>query len=126
MKVVVSETYQIATPESIEAGEYHESGFVEEQTEYTLDELKERLSDGGFIEPSDSLITSKSNITSSVIENRDYFEKGIQETRTIHLVKLQNDDGSEISTGVADKVWRKILLEAAGINHQHEPGELTL
>lgn len=126
MKIIVNESYQISTPESIEIGEFADQGIIEEHAEYSLEELKDYLESKDFIEPSDSLITRTSSITSSVIENRDFYEKGTQETRTLHLVSIQNDDGSSIKDDVADKVWRKILLEASGRNHNLDGSELSL
>lgn len=46
----ISKTYQTVTPESAEHGDYHETGFVFEDKELTIDELEHELNDIGHVE----------------------------------------------------------------------------
>lgn len=50
MKFLVSKTYNIITPESVENGDFAESGFEYKNLEMDLRSLIDEIKDGGFTE----------------------------------------------------------------------------
>jgi hypothetical protein len=84
--ITIRETYEIFTPESIDEGDCEQSGWVDEEgTQYTFSELVELLK---HCEASSSHPTNGTWATNYEYGNgtRDYFEKGIEETRSYHPV----------------------------------------
>lgn len=55
LSFLVSETYATCTPESAEHGDYEESGFEFEDTEYTFKELYEYIKSEGYTLEGESL-----------------------------------------------------------------------
>lgn len=54
MPIIISETYEIVTPESAECGDIADSGFCYQAEPYTFRELVEYIRFNGFYNPSDS------------------------------------------------------------------------
>lgn len=53
MPIIISQTYEVYTEESIEAGEAEERGFVFEDAEITFKELVHKLKWDGYVYPSE-------------------------------------------------------------------------
>ena len=84
--IKIRETYEIYTPESVEAGDAEERGWIDEEgTTYTFSELVELLR---CCEASSSRPTIGMWATNYEYGHgtRDYWEKGIEETRSYHPV----------------------------------------
>ena len=84
--IKIKETYEIFTRESIEHGDCEEEGWIDEEgTDYTFSELIELLR---YCEPSDSRPRKGTWATNYEYGHgtRDYYEKGIEETRSYHPV----------------------------------------
>ena len=84
--ITIRETYELITPESAEYGDVEERGFIDEEgTAYTFSELVELLQ---HCEASDSHPGKGTWATNYEYGHgsRDYYEKGIEETRSYHPV----------------------------------------
>ena len=84
--ITILETFEIYTPNSIEAGDCEESGFIDEVgTQYTFSELVKLLE---HCEPSCShpYIGMWATDYEYGHGTHDYFTKGIEETRSYHPV----------------------------------------
>lgn len=107
---VLNETYQTSTEESVEAGDFADTGFNFEDESYTSEELQAYLQSEGFIHPSSSPLSSKNDyITNERAEDRAYFEKGEETTKSLHLVKIVDADGVELPTEKQNTLWIKVL-----------------
>lgn len=118
---ILNQTYQISDEESREIGEYSDSGYDFENETFTLDELRDHALQVGFIHLSDNHPTSKTYITSEPNQDRDFFEKGIERTASLHLVKIIDTNGNEVSSETTDKMWSKLLDEFSGKKKEPEP-----
>ena len=80
-----AETYEIYTPESTESGDADERGFIWEETS---DDFRTMVDLLAHAEPSASVLTPSKHIWFTNTEyghgTRDYYEKGIEETRSYH------------------------------------------
>lgn len=96
---VITTTFQIITPESAEAGDYEETGFIDEEghdctpDEYDAEEGKtevdlavEFISEQGPVEASDSQGGPRTWYTQTdPAHDRAFFEQGREETHSFHL-----------------------------------------
>jgi|SRR5690554_5710718 len=78
--IILSQTYEIVTQESVECGEAAESGFDWQDIPYTFRETVDLIRDGGFIHPSCS-----HGVPSwlSTEPNQDY-HTGDYESKSLH------------------------------------------
>lgn len=79
--IILSQTFETFTPESVEAGDAEERGFDWEDTDYTFRELVDLIERGGFIHPSNSHGTPSWLSTES--ETTDY-STGETEIKSLH------------------------------------------
>ncbi|MBW6354919.1 hypothetical protein ACLBVF_10375 [Pseudomonas aeruginosa] len=101
MPIRVSQTYEIVTPESAEAGDVEESGFDFENAEFGLRELVDYIESNGFTEPSYS--QGCPDWVTQADGNLDY-QTGAEERKSLHPGR---DDRSR-------RYWEK-ALRAAGV-----------
>lgn len=89
---LVNKTYEIITQESAEDSDVEDSGFEFKDEPMSPEELKYELSQENYLEWSNS---DKTGWLSTVtpVEDRDYFEKGIEKYYSLHFKKL---DGSPL------------------------------
>jgi hypothetical protein len=107
---IIDETYQIADEESIEAGGFSDQGYNYEDEPYTIDEIKNYLENEGFIHPSSSALSSKNDyITNNHAEDHDFFTKGEQKTKTIHLKDIKDADGQSLPDETQSRFWVSLL-----------------
>ena len=97
MSLTVSETYQIITEKSAEAGDYDETGFNFEGREFGFRELVEYIQDNGFSQTSDWPARASSWLST---EEELNYRTGESTSKCLHF------DGP--ATHV--KYWRKALL----------------
>ena len=83
--ITYAETYEIYTPESIDAGDAEERGFIAEEIS---DDFRTMVDLLAHTEPSDSTLTPSKHIWFTDQDfghgTRDYYEKGINVTRSYH------------------------------------------
>ena len=100
--IVISQTFEIVTPESAEIGEVAESGFDFEDREFEFRELVEYIQDNGFYNPSESHGVPR--WLSSDPGTGTNWSTGEDETKSIHPAKDR----------VSQRYWEK-ACRAAGI-----------
>ena len=96
---LMNKTYDIVTPESAEAGDFADQGFVYEDEEFdSLEELAREILSEGSVEPSDYPIVSNSTWYSTVdsVQDRDYFEEGESKTYAFHPKGLTDQEAKEL------------------------------
>lgn len=107
---VVSETYEVVTPESAEHGDAQERGFNFQDKKYTPDELYHYLRREGYHEPSSTRLSSVDDwITTSTIEDDAYFRKGHHRRHSLHLSRIVDADGKELPIQLQNSLWIKAL-----------------
>lgn len=83
MPIIVSQTYEIWTDESIEAGEADETGFDFESESYGFRELIEYIKREGFTVSPDSHGVPRW-LSTETIQDREFFEEGQYRTLSLH------------------------------------------
>lgn len=78
--LVLSKTFEVWSPDDIEAGEADESGFSFEKEEYDLHEAVRLIKQGGFIHPSESHGTPRWLST----EGETHFRTGEETVYSLH------------------------------------------
>jgi len=110
VRFIVSQTYDVITPESAEHGETAESGFDFEGQAYTAQDLHEYLESKGFMHASSSVLTGKNDwITAPPVQDRAWFESGTERTISLHLKCVMGVEGHTLDGEVADSLWVRML-----------------
>lgn len=102
---LVSKTYEVWDEAALEAGETNERGYEFQDEQMSPADLERELVSEPYGEWSNSDNTGWLN-TNSRIEDRDYFEKGLEKNYSLHFKKL---DGSELDP--ADYAFINKLLK---------------
>ena len=97
-------TYELITPESVEMGDFEETGWEVESQFATLEEiLRIALFNYGIYMPTDSFQQSWRSVDAD--NDRDYYEKGHERYYTLFVSEM---DGSEISKEEANFITEKL------------------
>lgn len=103
MSILIHKTYEICDEESLDLGDFAESGFVFENEPYTFHELVDLIKRGGFVYASQDPHNGGTDVWLS--NEWDYdFDSGEERQETIHFSR-------ENEPRVA-KYWRKAMLFA--------------
>lgn len=112
-KYTVSVTYEVVTPECVEAGDAAERGYEIERQVLDRDELKRLGDEYGFSEPSSSQLESRMWFsTVDPVQDRAYIEQGHERRFSLHLNEV---DGREPELADVAEVARLLDVRVAGM-----------
>ena len=93
---------------------------------YTLEEIQDYMNREGFINLSCSSPNISSYITNEIDQNTDFFEKGIETTKSLHLTSITHADGSELKKDLQEKIWLRVINNQLENNNNLENDDFKI